>query len=268
MRKIKTFSLIFVLIVGVLCGCSVGSVEFNVETLKGWSFQFNEGTNDYSLFFGLLDKNGNYLSADGSVDIRIVNEKDEEVYTATRNFSKDDFGIYTSQIAGEQFLANVRIPAFDIKEGKSSSGKVFLTVYNENVYAFDEVNCEATYCLPISDINLIHGDFPQEIEVTGYLGETDAIIRITDLTYEFDKEYIPQLKIALLGEKVYGKDSGGIAYDVIDYKLYDSEGYSIDSGSVFLDSLREGEKFKDSSIVIYDITPGETYELQLMERSW
>ena len=77
MRKIKTFSLIFVLIVGVLCGCSVGSVEFNVETLKGWSFQFNEGTNDYSLFFGLLDKNGNYLSADGSVDILIVNEKDE-----------------------------------------------------------------------------------------------------------------------------------------------------------------------------------------------
>ena len=76
------------------------------------------------------------------------------------------------------------------------------------------------------------------------------------------------LKITLLGEKVYGKDSSGIACDVIDYKLYDSEGYSIDSGSVFLDSLREGEKFKDSSIVIYDITPGETYGLQLMEGLW
>lgn len=76
------------------------------------------------------------------------------------------------------------------------------------------------------------------------------------------------LKITLLGEKVYGKDSSGIACDVIDYKRYDSEGYSIDSGSVFLDSLREGEKFKDSSIVIYDITPGETYGLQLMEGLW
>lgn len=267
MRKIKIFSLIFVLAIG-LCGCSAGPAEFNVETLKGWSFQFNEGTNDYSLFFGLLDKNGNYLSADGNVDIRIVNEKDEEVYTATRSFSKDDFGNYTSQIAGEQFLVNVRIPASDIEEGKSSSGKVFLTVYNENSYVFDEVNCEAAYCLPLSDIHLIHGDFPQEIEVAGYLGGTDAILRINDLTYEFDKEYIPQLKITLLGEKVYGKDSRSVAYDIIDYKLYDSEGYSIDSGSVFLDSLREGEKFKDSSIVIYDITPGETYEFQLMARSW
>lgn len=76
------------------------------------------------------------------------------------------------------------------------------------------------------------------------------------------------LKITLLGEKVYGKGSSGIACDVIDYKRYDSEGYSIDSGSVFLDSLREGEKFKDSSIVIYDITPGETYGLQLMEGLW
>lgn len=109
-----------------------------LETLKGWPFQLNEGTNDYSLFFGLLDKNGNYLLVDGIVDIRIVNKKDEVVYMATRNFSKDDFVNCTNQIAGEQFLINVRIPTTDIEEEKCSSGKVFLTVYNENAYAFDE----------------------------------------------------------------------------------------------------------------------------------
>ena len=57
MRKIKIFSLIFVLIIG-LCSCSSGSAEFNVETLKGWSFQFNEGTNDYSLSLAFLTKLG------------------------------------------------------------------------------------------------------------------------------------------------------------------------------------------------------------------
>lgn len=50
-----------------------------------------------------------------------------------------------------------------------------------------KVNCEVAFCLPVSNINLIHGDFPQEIAVTGYLGETDAVLWSTDLTHEFDK---------------------------------------------------------------------------------
>ncbi|MBP3919190.1 MAG: hypothetical protein J6I50_08470 [Clostridia bacterium] len=244
------------------------SAEMDVETLISWTFQFNEGTNDYSLFFGFLDKNGKYLSVDGTVDIRIVNEMDEEVYMSSKNFSKDDFGYYSNEISGEQFLANVRIPASEITDGKSSSGKVYLTVYHENIYAFDEVNCYARYNLPISDIQLIHEAFPQEIKVTDYRGETDAILQITDITYEFEKEYTPKLKITVFGEKTYDKSGSYSAYDIIEYKLCDSEGYIINSGSVFLDSLREGDKFKDDSIIIYDLIPGETYELRLMERAW
>lgn len=33
-------------------------------------------------------------------------------------------------------------------------------------------------------------------------------------------------------------------------------------------ALNQGDKFKDSSIVIYDITPGETYTLALREYDW
>ena len=61
----------------LLSGC--GSSASRVETLKSWSFQYNEGTSDYSLFFGLADKNDKPLSADVDVDIRIVNDADEEV---------------------------------------------------------------------------------------------------------------------------------------------------------------------------------------------
>ena len=41
----------------------------------------------------------------------------------------DDFSYYSSQAAGEQYLANVRIPAAEIKAGTSASGKVYFTVY-------------------------------------------------------------------------------------------------------------------------------------------
>lgn len=59
-----------------------------------------------------------------------------------------------------------------------------------------------------------------------------------------------------------------LSYDMISYKLYDSEEYMITSGDIYLDSLDEGDKFKDDSIVIYDITPGETYRLILSEYDW
>ena len=69
----KRFFLVCGLVIALLLsGC--GSSASRVETLKSWSFQYNEGTSDYSLFFGLADKNDKSLSADVDVDIRIVNE--------------------------------------------------------------------------------------------------------------------------------------------------------------------------------------------------
>ena len=85
----KRFFLMWGLAIALLLsGC--GSSASRVETLKSWSFQYNEGTSDYSLFFGLADKNDKSLSADVDVDIRIVNDADEEVYTGTKLRSKPE----------------------------------------------------------------------------------------------------------------------------------------------------------------------------------
>ena len=68
------------------------------------------------------------------------------------------------------------------------------------------------------------------------------------------RKYPTQFKITLTGQKTYGSDSG---YDIIAYKLYDSKEYLIDTGTVFLNSLDNGDKYKDNSIIIYDVTPDE-----------
>ena len=239
----------------LLSGC--GSSASRVETLKSWSFQYNEGTSDYSLFFGLADKNDKSLSADVDVDIRIVNDADEEVYAGTKSVSTDDFSYYSSQAAGEQYLANVRIPASEIKAGKSASGKVYFTVYKENAVQFDEANCDALYCLPIEDVQVMFDSFPLDLKVKDFMGSTASVIH---------KDYSPQLTITITGEKKSGSSDSG--YDMISYKLYDSAGYLVDSGNIYLSSLSAGDKFKDDSVVIYDVTPGESYTFQLSEYSW
>lgn len=267
MKKI-VLPFIIVLVLS-LSGCSLLPVNIDtnadIETLKGWSFQSNTGTNDYSLFFGLLNSNGKYISADIDVDIRIVNDAGEEVYNATKSVSKKDFDNYESQVAEKQYLANIRIPSSEIKSGKSNNGTVYLTVYKDDIVRFDEVNCTALYCLPVADVQLSANNLPVEISVKGYDGSTESILRITDVSYLYEKEYTPQLKITFSGQKIYGNNSG---YDIISYKLYDSSNYLIDSGNVYLSTLSKGDKFKDDSIVIYDITPGENYTVQFFEYSW
>ena len=271
-------SVLLVILMLSLCGCSLLPADSSkdvieilkdtdtIETLKGWSFQYNEGTNDYSLFFGLLNDKYTYIAADVDVDIRIVNDEDEEVYSATKTVTAKDFGNYESQAAGKQYLANVRIPASDIKNGKSNNGTVYLTVYKGNEVRFDEVNCSALYCLPVADVQLNVQDLPVELEVKEYDGSVESIISVTDVTYDYEKGIFSQLKITISGQKTYG-NSSGYGYDIISYKLYDSSGYLVESGNVYLKSLSAGDKFKEDSI-IYDVTPGETYSLQLTEYSW
>ena len=248
----------------LLSGC--GSSASRVETLKSWSFQYNEGTSDYSIFFGLADKNDKPVAADVDVDIRIVNDENEEVYSGTKSVSSDDFGNYTSQAAGDQYLANVRIPAAEITAGKSANGKVYFTVYKENKVQFDEVNCDALYCLPIEDVQVTFDEFPLDLKVKDFMGGTASVIQIQGAEYKFDKDYSPRLNITITGEKKSG--SGNSGYDMVSYKLFDSAGYMIDSGNVYLSSLSAGDKFKDDSVVIYDVIPGESYVFQLSEYSW
>lgn len=268
----KAFYVLLFLLLLSMCGCSVPDFTVHetndVETLKNWSFQFNEGTNDYSLFFGLLNEDGKYTSADVNVDIRIVNESDEEVYKGTKSISPKDFDYYTSQAAGEQYLAELRISAADIAVGKSSNGTVYLTVYKDNNISFDEVNCDALYCLPVSDVKITFDTLPLNIDVKGYDGNIESTIQIDDISYSYEKDYVPQLEITISGTKIYGNTNSLLSYDMISYKLYDSEGYVVASSEIYLDSLNQGDKFKDSSIVIYDITPGETYTLALREYDW
>lgn len=266
----KRLCILFLVLCFFLPGCSTLKQGVwpatAVETLKDWSFQYNKGTNDYSVFFALLNKNGKYIAANVDVDIRIEDETGEEICRTTKSISENDFGYYTSQIAGERYLANVRIPASEIAEGKSSNGTVYLTVYKENAVYFEEVNCSALYCLPVKDVQLDVETLPIKLNTKSVRGTLESVIQIDEVSYVFDKDYVPKLTITISGIKTYGINNSG--YDIIGYKLYDHEGFMVSSSNVYLYSLSQNDKFKDDSIVIYDVVPGESYILKLVEYEW
>lgn len=118
----------------------------------------------------------------------------------------------------------------------------------------------------VEDVQVTFDSFPLDLTVTDFSGNTASVIQIQGAEYEFDKDYSPQLTITIIGEK---KSGSYAAYDdMIGYKLYDSAGYLVDSGTIYLSSLSAGDKFKDDSVVIYDVTPGESYTFHLSEYAW
>ena len=264
----KLFVLFLAISLLCLCGCAVvaprGAAEAAATTLKGWTFQYNEGTNDYSLFFGLLNAKDQYISADVDVDVRITDESGNELYKARRSVSKSDFGTFSNQTVGSRFLAEVRIKASDIAEGTSSSGTVYLTVYKDGQLWFDEVNCAARFCLPVKNITLTAEQLPVELELKDYAGNTESIIRVEDVSYEYDTDFTSRLEITISGTKTY--ENSRLSSDMFTYKIYDGDGFVVDTGSVFLMDLSAGDKFRDDSITFYDAKPGEAYTIAFAER--
>lgn len=250
--------------------CSTGKClpyRVDVETLKGWSFQENTGTNDYSLFFGFLDSDGNEVAAACRVKLAIYSDNNEKLYSSIRELTEKDFDIYSNSISGDRLLANVRIKSSDIAQGTSSNGKVYFTVTGDD-FAFDEVNCEAYYCLPIKEITLVVDTLPVEIVSKNY-GAANDVFKISEVYYTVNTSGSScSMNITISGEKTAGSN-GALSYGFIGYKLYDSQQYMIDSGMISLgNGLSKGDKFKDSSTYVYNLVPGETYTLFLTEYSF
>ena len=89
--------------------------------------------------------------------------------------------------------------------------------------------------------------------------ESSAII--TDFKYTVDGS---RVKMNFIGEKSYdAKGAGQSAAVKVGWKLYDSEGYVIESGTARSTSIKMGEKFKNCEDTLYSLDPGE-YELEIM----
>ena len=117
--------------------------------------------------------------------------------------------------------------------------------------------------LPVKGVTVNLPKLPKTYSEYGYSGKRTSV-KITEITYKVSGD---DLYLYFTGEKMY--DEEGKKYSRccdFGYKLKDSEGYVVKSGSISTTSLATGEKFKNESEVLYNcIEPGETYTLELLD---
>ena len=154
MKKISLLVLLSTLCV-LFSSCSILlsslTQKSDVEKLGDWYFEYEGIPDYYCLYFSFKDKNDEYVISDTEVDVRIVDDNNNELFNRTISVSRGDF-VYKKSIFSEKekTLAEVRINSSDMKKGTSSSGVVYFTVHKKNTFSFKEQYIRVYSCLPVN----------------------------------------------------------------------------------------------------------------------
>lgn len=216
----------------------------------------------YTFAFSFKDASYTRISSPAYVDIRIVNDNGETVYDNSHYISEYSFGQWTYR--GEtMLLASIRIYDEYITPGSSDKGTLYYQIYDQHdgyFFTFSEYSLDISD-LPLKETTLELPELPQTIHYFNYDDSIRNSYRITAASYQVDGT---RITVKLSGEKIYDVNGSGQSDACrIGWKLYDSEGYVVDSGTCYSSSVAMGEKFRNAEIHLYDLEIGGDYRLVL-----
>jgi hypothetical protein len=217
------------------------------------------------LFFSFKDKNNNRIKSAATVEIKIINDNNETVYSKTKNITAKDFGYWSDSYEDDQLLCSIDIKDSSIYGGTVSTGKIYFSVYYKNIFYFDvsKLSVENLPLLSLDELYSLTGpDLPFSITLNQYGEEKSFDFTDGQFKYEDNYDGTATLHIYFTGEKTYDSEGSSIT-DAIPYKLY-RDGYVVDSGYFNLEYLSEGDAFSDAEITVYDLEPGD-YEIKLFD---
>ena len=220
---------------------------------------------EFRLQFSLLDASEKELDTAAVVEIKIVNDKSETVYTAIKIIRASDFSTWTRTLTGaKNYLATIYIKDSDITPGKSSKGTVYFTVYNSGYFSFDETALSTYDDLPVKAANVSVPSLPKTITEYGYSGTKYSSCKVTDITYKVSSG---DLYIYFTVEKTYDREgSGHSSACEVGWKVYDADNYVVASGTFYSDAIRVGEKVKGGRSCAWDcIEPGGSYRIEILD---
>lgn len=199
------------------------------------------------------------------VDFSIVNDDGVEVYCETHLLGQDSY-----RYNAGRWTACAWIPLEAIRPGTTQYGDLYMHVYYPG-YLDWETSTHWLYDLPKRDISahssLKLPGLPLSLKHYSYSGDVEEMLMITDIRYSFEESWDDEVKLNLYfsGTKTYDENgSWHSSMAKISWKLYDSVGYVVDSGTYYGPSVCTGESFADVGTTIYGLKPGKTYRLELV----
>ena len=224
-----------------------------------------DDTNKYHrVFFGLKDTNGNYISAkSGTATIKIENTAGEIIYSKSVSFTESDFTTWTNKFwDSDRLLACIYIKDSELTKGSSDEGKLSISVVADTA-SFDATTI-AIYDLPTKNISIKLPSTPQSVSDYGYSDNLEATIRVDKITYESEVYNYNDVTVTFSFQTTmtYNSTPGTSKYVHIGYKLKNSSGIIVDSGTIGVSQSDTGDVSLTEKI-FFDLNMKETYTLEL-----
>ena len=243
----------------------------SVEYLSNFLFSTDKPNEKFVLSFGLKDQFNSYIKPPAFVDIKIKNDNGETVYNQTKAVQTNDYAYVTTRYSNYTG-AKIEIPFSDILKSSEKTGTAYIKVYHPSGYfSFNEKEARIYGDLP--EVNYADScsiDMPITPWFLGnedYRGNLESSVKITNIRCKIESSYDKKVKATIYfsGEKTYDSEGSGYSRPcVIGWKLYDEDGYVVESGTHYTSNMAVGEKFKDSEEYIYRLSPGK-YRLEILD---
>ena len=218
----------------------------------------------YEWFLGIENKDKVLTKANVLINVKISNNS-TIVYEQAFHISTSDFYEMTRSSGAVELRAKIIINKSDITPGAKEIGNFSFTCYGEKGSNLTAItyNVNNMPGLPQLQTTLNIPTLPKTIYNKSYSGTTNQMLKVTDITYEVSGT---TMYIYFSGEKTF--DIEGDNYSrifKIGFKLYDSNGNVVDSGTIYVTALSVGDKFANTKEIVYGITLGENYTLELID---
>ena len=155
----------------------------DVQYISNRSINRDDENNQFYFLFAFKDSNENYIKSEATVEIRIVNDADETVYSATRNVKESDFGQWHN--AYEEWMgASIYIKDSEISKGSSEYGTFYYKITAADGTWFNEYSLRIYEGLPVNTLS----DDDDWIEEDTEGWETEAVDTEASDSTEFETE--------------------------------------------------------------------------------
>lgn len=240
-----------------------------VNCLTNCYFFYDSAASRYVLLFSLLDKQDEPLAVPCTAEVSIKSESGEILFESKRSVTANGYKFWPLSITQSIYAAAIQIDTSLIKPTASGKGAVSCRVYSEGYFSFQPFTIDFNglpQLDPASLCTLTLPDCPLDLSYYSYDGSVRSKVCVNNIVYLFEPYFNTgnvRLSVTFYGEKIAeGKDIP-ISHN-FRWKLYDSDGYLVDSSIGFLSGLSVGDKFRDECITIYGL-PVDDYRLEILD---
>lgn len=259
MKKIRLLLISLVICISVYsCGFTSTSRTRSPKYLCNISQQYDKTSEEHTFFWQFQSISHKAIKAKATINIKIINDKNEEVFNKDFDVDETNYSTWTSKGAPDgELLGSIAVSDYEIEEGTTDTGEAILTVEFDKGY-FEPMKTRV-YDLPKKGVTVILPKLPVKSDYYGYDNSLLSSVSVTDISYEYDIA----LKIKFTAEMNYRADNRSSMGYVV-YKLTNQEGIVVAKNQVMYLDMNVGEKMVEEDYV-YDVEPGDELTLTIID---